>query len=197
MPASPEAGPDPEPVYDLPFFSDQRTGFEQVIYPTGNFKATLILFATHDSGRTWRPDRILSNLSDISGSSILLSTVADDIWIFASAPPSGQPPLLKVLPGSGATDGAELHLDRYACSLSFATADVGWEDCQGTLLSTLDGGATWTDITPHFRDGMLTTDPITPPIPLQMRVIPMPPRGSPAQPASKVHPSVQPVNPQR
>jgi len=35
-------------------------------------------------------------------------------------------------------------------------------NCSGILSSTIDGGNSWTTITPRVRNGVLTTDPVTP-----------------------------------
>src|ERR1019366_3192880 len=146
----------------LPVFSDRLHGYEVVTY--SGPKSAAVLFATQDGGRTWTPDRILSNLAENSVGDVSRSTVAGSIWMFSFGPRSNQPALLKLLPKSGVTDAAGLRLNNYTCSLSFLSPEDGWRNCSGKLQSTGDGGDTWADITPRVHNGVLTVDPITPKI---------------------------------
>jgi hypothetical protein len=69
---------------------------------------------------------------------------------------------MKLTPKSGTTDGANSDLKHNNCDLSFIRPDEGWMNCSGNVSSTIDGGATWTSITPHAHNGQLTIDPVTP-----------------------------------
>jgi photosystem II stability/assembly factor-like uncharacterized protein len=161
--------PAPAPVlgyeesYALPVFTDSRNGYEEVAYTGGKGdKSAAVLFATSDGGKTWQVDRILSNLAESSVLDKVFSTVAGSTWIHSFATNGNQPTLLKLVPGSGTTDGASARLNYYGCRLSFVTPDEGWISCSGKLSSTNDGGNTWTSIAPRARNGILTTDPARP-----------------------------------
>jgi photosystem II stability/assembly factor-like uncharacterized protein len=158
LPAPKEVPSEDDPSYELPVFSDRLHGYEAVTYSGLNSAA--VLFATQDSGRTWRRDRILLNLGEMSAGEASTSTVAGSVWVFSFGPKSNQPAMMKLLPKSGVTDGSRLRLNDYSCSLSFATPGHGWRICDRALYSTTDGGTTWTDITPRVRNGVLTDDPV-------------------------------------
>jgi photosystem II stability/assembly factor-like uncharacterized protein len=151
------------PEYSLPTFTDSLNGYEAVTYSDSEAsKSVAVLFATQDGGRTWKQDRILTNLAESSVGSSIRSTVAGSTWIRSFAPHGSQPTLTKILPKSGTTDGANSPVNSYNCDLSFLTPSEGWMNCSGNLTSTIDGGASWTTITPRARNGVLTTDPVTP-----------------------------------
>ncbi len=161
LPAPREFGSDREPSYTLPIFEDSLHGYEAATYQDfGEKKSSCVLFATEDGGRTWRKDRILSNL--IAGEKVA-STVAGSTWILPFAPTGSQPALVKLRPNQ--EKAAAIHNssgDFNSCKLSFLTPNEGWMNCSGTLSSTIDGGASWTAITPRHRNGVLTSDPLTP-----------------------------------
>jgi photosystem II stability/assembly factor-like uncharacterized protein len=169
---------DDYPTYGLPVFTSGLNGYEEVMYTGGNGdKSAAVLFATGDGGRTWKPDRILSNLAESSAGSSVESAVAGSTWIVPFAA-SGQPPTLLKLHPNDRTE-APAHKsggDFRRCSLSFLTPDEGWFNCSGRLSSTADGGATLTEITPRVRNGVLTADPVTPVrrIAVQPRTIKLP-----------------------
>lgn len=152
------------PTCGLPVFTSSLNGYEEVMYTGGNGdKSAAVLFATGDGGRTWKPDRILSNLAESSAGSSVESAVAGSTWVVPFAA-SGQPPTLLKLHPNDRTE-APAHKsggDFRRCSLSFLTPDEGWLNCSGKLSSTADGGATLTEITPRVRNGVLTADPVTP-----------------------------------
>jgi photosystem II stability/assembly factor-like uncharacterized protein len=108
------------------------------------------LFATEDGGVTWKPDRILTGLQQAQQGARVHSVVVDSTWIAGRAPRRGLPQLSKLGPGASATDSTMPAPEASGVSqMSFATASQGWVvTVYGKLLSTNDGGATWTDITP-------------------------------------------------
>ena len=93
-----------------------------------------------------------------------------------------------------------MSLNSYNCDLSFLTQYLGWMNCSGKLSSILDGGASWTDVTPRVRNGVLTTDPAalvptSKPIKTHQLKLADPKTGTPAaihsQTASTPHPPTQ------
>jgi photosystem II stability/assembly factor-like uncharacterized protein len=169
-----EIGPVGQPSsYTLPVFGDNLHGYEAASYNSPNGKkSTALLFETGDGGRTWKPDRILSNM--VEGETVA-NNVAGSNWILPFAPEGSQPTLVKLRSNDKIT--APDHKssgDFNNCDLSFLTSDEGWMNCSGTLTSTIDGGASWTSIAPRARNGVLTTDPITPfPVPKPLKTKPI------------------------
>lgn len=175
----------------MPVFEDALHGFEAVTYSGGNGdKSAEVLFTTEDGGRTWKPDRILSNLDESSVGGYTFSTVAGSTWIHSFAPQGTKTTLVKLRAND--RKKAEINKDGRDgfnnCALSFITADEGWMNCPGVLSSTIDGGASWTNIAPRTRNGVPTSDPVTPvkSVPIQMKKVapaaaPVPPPiGSPS-----------------
>ncbi len=161
------------PEYALPVFTNSLNGYEAVTYSDSKAaKSVAVMFATEDGGRTWKLDRILSNLAE---GETVRSTVAGSTWILPFAPLGSEPALVKLSPGGRTT--AATHTSSGAfnlCDLSFLTPDEGWMNCSSGLSSTVDGGATWTAIAPRARNGILTTDPVTPvPTPKPMKTHPI------------------------
>jgi photosystem II stability/assembly factor-like uncharacterized protein len=138
--------------YQLPTFEDSKHGLLLVYYSGGvGVKPATVLFATVDGGRTWRPDRMVTNQED-GASKYETSTVVHSAWIFAAV--LDHRPILTSV-GSGekidaSADAAKgVSHFKVARQLSFATPTQGWViDGNGDLLSTTDGGATWTTLTP-------------------------------------------------
>lgn len=113
---------------------------------------TMALLATSDGGRTWKPDRTVSNLDDVTRDQYGASAIVGSDWIFAASSEHG-PVLTKLGPGTtiDATADAAAPRPRYGevDDVSFATPTQGWAVVGvGDLMSTTDGGATWTDISP-------------------------------------------------
>ena len=160
-----EIAPADDPTYGLPVFEDNLHGFEAVTYSGGNGdKSAEVLFATEDGGRTWKPDRILSNLDESSVGRLMFSAVAGTTWIHSFAPMGTQTTLVRLHSNDRikATVNERGRDGFNNCELSFLTPDEGWMNCSGNLTSTTDGGSTWTAIAPRVRNGVLTTDPVTP-----------------------------------
>jgi photosystem II stability/assembly factor-like uncharacterized protein len=159
-----EIAPADDPSYNLPVFEDNLRGYEAVTYSGGiGKKSAAVLFATADGGKTWKVDRILSNLAEISAGQKATSAIVGSTWIAPFAPKGSQPTLMKLRPNDRITaPDHKSSSDFRSCGLSFFTPDEGWANCSGDLSSTTDGGASWTSITPRHRNGVLTTDPLTP-----------------------------------
>ncbi len=150
-----EVLPATETNYGLPTFLRNGHGYLPVsysYYDGANDFASEVLFETYDGGRTWKPDRIVKNMEDRTLLQSSSSTVVDSNWIFATV--SDHHPILTKL-GAGETIDASARAATDASNyrsvndLSFVTSTQGWVIVgDGDLLSTTDGGATWTDITP-------------------------------------------------
>lgn len=124
-----------------------------------------VLFATGDGGRTWKPDRMLfSNPVGMpfpSQECTLISAVIGPAWIVAnySRNTSTIPPSLTTLFSGAKTDfsnGRNTFFwqqinDSDLLRLDFVTPSVGWIGWHGQLLSTTNGGGTWTPITPKLN----------------------------------------------
>ena len=162
FPAPKEIYPTINSFADVPMFMDKRHGFVSVTYSgPHDASSAVVLFASGDDGRTWKPDRILTNLE--SGFE-LASTVVDSNWITARV--SAYQPSLTVLRAGARVRASNARWSNNTgysqiLQLSFVTPIQGWviQDSghegaalmrvgDGDLLSTIDGGATWTNITP-------------------------------------------------
>ena len=143
-------------VMGLPTFNDGRHGFLQVNGFLGNvqqLKLTMVLLATSDGGRTWKPDRSVTNLDDQARYQYGSHTVVGSDWVFAASSSDHHPVLTRVVPGAkidaGTEAAASRPLYRDIRHISFATPADGWVVVDdGGLMATADGGATWTDISP-------------------------------------------------
>jgi len=150
VPAPKEVFPATETDYHLPTFSDNLHGNLLVSYAHGvNDSVSEVLFATDDGGQTWKTDRMVTNFEDVGSIS---STVTDSTWIIPSGG-SRHPRLTEV--GAGARIDASNHAAsvfegrRENAPLSFVSPTEGWIVVgDGELISTTDGGATWTALTP-------------------------------------------------
>jgi photosystem II stability/assembly factor-like uncharacterized protein len=142
-------------VMDTPTFEDNTHGFLQVNCSGGSgtqSKLSIVLFATEDGGRTWKPDRMVTNLDDNARNQYHSSTVVGSDWIFAASS-EHHPALTKLGPGAriDATADATASRPLYAeiDEVNFATPTQGWAIVgDGYLMSTTDRGATWTALTP-------------------------------------------------
>jgi|GEM_PF-545586 len=156
LPAPKEIAPADCYVMGLPTFEDADHGFLQVNCLSGEspeLKLAMVLFATQDGGRTWKPDRMVAKLDDTDArNQYHSSAVVGSDWIFAAS--SGHHAVLtKLGPGarvdtSTATAASRPHYGEID-DVSFATPADGWAIVgDGELISTTDGGATWTALTP-------------------------------------------------
>ena len=147
-------GSDESVVVGLPAFEDAKHGFLQVngVQRKGHqLELTIVLQATSDGGRTWKPDRTVANLDDIAGQQYGSPTVVGSDWIFAVSY-EHQPVLTKIGPGAkidASASAASRPLYKVIRQISFATPLQAWAIVgDGYLMSTADGGATWTTLTP-------------------------------------------------
>jgi photosystem II stability/assembly factor-like uncharacterized protein len=143
--------------YDLPIFKDSQNGFLPVTYVSND----LVLFMTHDGGKTWKPNWVLPKLPDTARA--LPSTVVDSVLItFTSSDTERLLTLIKVLPDGKIikTTTDALHIKGNITphslyfstrwQLSFINSKQGWVTTNSNqLLSTDDGGETWSVITPQ------------------------------------------------
>jgi hypothetical protein len=151
--------------YWLPSFEDGEHGLLEVSYRGGvGVKSTTVLFATGDGGRTWKPDRMVTQEYDSReyGEPV----VVDSAWLFVNV--SDHHPAIKTIAKGeqiNANGEAATTVSRYtdAGKLSFVSTAQGWVIVDGELLSTTDGGATWTDITPGPKPRVVELQDTSPP----------------------------------
>ena len=142
-------------VRGLPTFEDAKHGFLEVTGPHNvddKVISTLVLFKTSDSGRTWRSDRTVRNLGEMSESQYGSSAVVGSDWIFAAS--ADDHPVLTKLGGGASIDASSNPAGspseyKMVSKISFATPTHGWLIMSdGDLVSTSDGGATSITLTP-------------------------------------------------
>ncbi len=155
LPAPPQVhlAAQPMPIYNLPIFQDGKHGYLQVAYSDVSNTAS-VLFATENGGQTWKPARILP---EIGGA----STIVNSAWIAASFSNHNRALTLTnaFLNGAGGeAGGVSADVSNFAGlhdvgglhggeEISFVERAHGWL-LAGKLLSTSDGGVSWTDVTP-------------------------------------------------
>lgn len=141
-------------TYELPTFTDSKNGFLPVRYSAEALASSVVLFATHDAGTTWAPQTALPATQHERER----LAVTDSSLIVASL--SGGTQLTVTRSTSAGTSSKSAHVDLPGfgvVKLSFSDINHGWalafRGTWGKLLSTADGGATWTDITPRSGAG--------------------------------------------
>lgn len=151
LPPPKEIAPAIYPTSDAPVFEDEQHGFVAVTYSGGaGQKTAVVLFATTDGGRSWKPDRMLTNLEEASQGQSVQSAVVDSTWITAAVS-DHKPTLTELGPGERVRTSPFSGYFQ-ADHLSFITRKQGWVVVgDGQLLSTADGGKTWNDITPGWK----------------------------------------------
>ncbi len=160
MKAPKEVSPATNATYNSPIFEDAQRGFLPVTYSGAeDTESAAVLFSTKDGGRTWRPESILRNPKEGSMGRTVLSTVVDSTWVIALTP--GHLVFSRLGASAGTTEpNANPDLFRHGISaLTFATPTQGWI-LTNELLSTADGGATWTKITPQPSGQRVVLKPI-------------------------------------
>lgn len=153
-------------VYGLPTFDSPRHGLIPVKYKVGSALGPpyvkLVIFATNDDGKTWIVNRIFPTVPDPS-----------DGWI-----PVALPDTTPIVPTISV--GHIQLLDRKAefqtepammpmaaaniSQVSFLNARRGWVLADSSIVSTSDGGFTWTKVSPHSPPSTLETSTNVPPI---------------------------------
>jgi photosystem II stability/assembly factor-like uncharacterized protein len=137
--------------YWLPTFEDNKHGWLQVNYLGRNgVKPAAVLFATDDGGRIWKLDRMVT--SEVGSGGYGTPTVVDSAWVWLTVL-DRRPLVTTVSTGEriDATTNASKSVSRCRTvgQLSFVTPMQGWIILgDGTLVSTTDGGATWTTLKP-------------------------------------------------
>lgn len=172
------------PTYGLPIFKNKKDGYEVVTYATLNYgpgspgnggygRSAAVLFVTKDGGRTWKADRIVTNLTRASPGQMVTSTVTGDEWILGFTRPLNRnqplaifaPLLLKVGPGQRIKASGEIASANWGLlGLSFVNPMVGLTVGGGAEPRlTTDGGASWRRSSPfpklHFH--IVTASPPT------------------------------------
>ncbi len=157
--APPQMYPTAQASYGLPVFEDSNHGFLAVDFSGPDDDTPLLaMFITVDGGRNWKPVAAMPR-----DESALATTVTDSTWITAVI--SGQKLSLKTITSGGnvsspiLASNVEKNFSRIS-RLSFATRSEGWALANGRLLSTLDGGSSWSDITPPKARGAELSAPI-------------------------------------
>jgi photosystem II stability/assembly factor-like uncharacterized protein len=140
-----------EEFYSSPVFQDPKHGFEVVTYSwfrKGRW-CNAVLFETLDGGATWQAVGVLNNLPFRERP--ISSTVVDSTWLIPRAPMYALPMVTVLHPGEWAN---AIEFDtygyRYGFKMSFINSARGWLIMDGALLSTRDGGWSWSDVTPDW-----------------------------------------------
>jgi len=152
-------GPDTGIEYGLPVFENERHGFLPTRYAVGPLLgpdlSTVVLFVTDDAGRSWKQDRTLAGVPDISCSDIVGSALIAVHGQLKKEPTEAQngPKLelsLYVLsPGRNVSrNTAEVFSYGAPVQISFVGQDEGWANLLDGLFATRDGGRTWLVVNP-------------------------------------------------
>ncbi|HUO04610.1 MAG TPA: hypothetical protein VMU16_05375 [Candidatus Binataceae bacterium] len=146
--------------YSLPTFTDAMHGYLigtcEYLDPH-NFLYQIssnVLFVTTDGGRKWTVDRMVKNQGEQAARRYGLPTMAGSDLIFPTVS-DAQPMLTKIGPGETRDAHSEIGTEgkHYSAILhaSFVSQDEGWIVAGDDLLSTTNGGGSWTTITPGVR----------------------------------------------
>jgi photosystem II stability/assembly factor-like uncharacterized protein len=149
-PAMARAGDETAHAYYMPTFSDSRHGMMIASFPN----SAPVLYRSLDSGLSWAPGRVLPSTGpsaiSIGGSTFFAASVSASTLTLtkldlseASSLPTTEKAELRGISGLRGVGSA---LD----PSHFLDEQHGWV-LAGELLSTSDGGATWTDVTPTLR----------------------------------------------
>ena len=149
----------PQAVYEgPPLFVDAQHAYVAARYQgLGGAPSRLVVFATADAGKTWKPAKVLD---DVWKGGILDVALADSILIVPSSSSMKAIHVATVhlkgdLTSSVVVSGKGLY------GLTFADAAHGLALAESGLLYTSDGGATWKNVTPWhiFRPSPSRTVP--------------------------------------
>lgn len=155
--APPQAYPATYPIYSLPVFKDRQHGFLSVTYSgPGLDSSTLVLFTSDDTGNTWKARNVVPKAGPAFTGTPVPFAIVDSTLITAQAEVPDRKHLIvrRVTPGAPlvSTDAMIAAPNSYVSELSFADTLRGWAVADDRLLSTMDGGITWADVTPRGRD---------------------------------------------
>lgn len=153
--APPGAAPADFPTYGEPICQDAQHGFLPVTYSGRDGEpSALVLFATEDSGRTWRADRTLPGLEERSPGQAVAATVVSSLLIAAPRAANGKVIEFTTLPAHGRSTKTEIDMAGFGqvLQLSFVNDSTGWASTWTGLFSTTDGGFTWKRISIAFSD---------------------------------------------
>lgn len=147
--APPEAAPANLPTYGEPICEDAKRGFLPVTFSRDGSPSALVLFATEDGGRTWSAERTQSGIEGL-GPTVAATVTGSDL-IVAPSTMVGKALELTTIPAKGRGTSVATHVTGSASVslLSFVNNSTGWASTDDALLSTTDGGVTWTNITPN------------------------------------------------
>jgi photosystem II stability/assembly factor-like uncharacterized protein len=138
-------------TYDLPTFESEQQGFLPVTYAGAEGSGlSLVLFASVDGGKSWKPDQTLPKLPEIYDGVPFPSAIADSRLITSLVSDQTHLMLNMTQPGgniSSATANTAEHLSSVD-QLSFIHVGRGWIVADGKLLSTNDAGLHWRNATP-------------------------------------------------
>ena len=130
----------------LPVFRDRQHGVFAAYDVFGpEAPSNMVLYSTDDGGHAWQLARVLAEARDtdevpfgVAGSNVVVSTTERGaMFTMASVP-------------LAATTNVDVH-PAGANAFSFVDAQRGWARVSGGLMSTKDGGATWTRISPEVK----------------------------------------------
>src|ERR1035437_3550856 len=149
------------PTYSTPT-CDANHGFLPVTFSgREGTKSALVLFTTNDAGHVFRPDRVLPNLDGTSpGQEVTTALTDSHLIVLGVSNQTGL--LLTALPRGGTQMNAMFHVGGTPFAVlkaSFADPSKGWALTSIGLLSTSNGGVTWTDITPTGEGAAVDPEP--------------------------------------
>jgi photosystem II stability/assembly factor-like uncharacterized protein len=149
--APPEAAPADFPTYGEPQCRNGKDGFLPVTYSGADGSASaLVLFATEDGGRIWRPDRLLPHLGETSAGETVPSAIVGSELIAAPRTTASKTLELMKIPSLGRSNRIATPIagsgSVQVSRLSFVSESTGWAATWNGLFSTTDGGVTWTNI---------------------------------------------------
>jgi photosystem II stability/assembly factor-like uncharacterized protein len=146
----PGVSSDLSPVYGLPVFMNNNTGYLSANYVSITSTGTPVaLLKTDDGGKTWRPITVTPPVPStynwgpypcalVDGELVTATLSAGRVNLMHGAPGRALSERLSAIPVHASI------LDQ----LSFVNSERGWVLTDYWILSTSDGGVTWTDVTP-------------------------------------------------
>jgi probable HAF family extracellular repeat protein len=147
-----QALPANDQTYGLPLCTDEKHGFLPVtftpaVYHEGeSYSTALVLFATDDAGRHWRVDKMLNALPDRSHGSLIASSVIGSTLEAVARVQQGSS-LFTI--GPDRKTAVRTTTLEPVFIISFADHLRGWALTEEGLFATMDGGESWTNISPQ------------------------------------------------